>query len=266
LGVEIIRKLLTIIYAIYFFAACVFLICISASITLLMCLFDRNRKATHMFSCAWGSHYIYINPLWRFKIEGRELIERDKTYVMVANHQSYFDIFTVYGLFRFFKWVSQEQIFNVPFVGWNMYLNQYVKVVRGNLRSIKQMLKECKAWLDRDVSIMLFPEGTRSETGEIAQFRDGAFRLAIESGVPVVPIVIDGTFEVFPKGRNTMNFTNPIRLKVLPPIDSRPFEKNAAGFRDHVHSLMEKTLHEMRGERISGAKDCEEQSAAQRSL
>ena len=189
-----------------------------------------------------------MNPFWNFKIEGRELIDPNKTYVMVSNHQSYFDIFAVFGLFTFFKWVSQEQIFKIPFVGWNMYLNQYVKVVRGNLSSIKQMLKDCRAWLDRGVSIMLFPEGTRSETGEMGPFRDGAFRLAIEAGVPILPIVIDGTFEVLPKGRNILNFTTPIRLKVLPPVDSRPFSKNAIGLRDHVRSLIEKELQEMRSE------------------
>jgi 1-acyl-sn-glycerol-3-phosphate acyltransferase len=183
-----------------------------------------------------------------FQIEGRELIEPNKTYVLVANHQSYFDIFAVYALFRFFKWVSQEQIFDIPGIGWNMYLNQYVKIVRGNLSSIKQMLKDCKEWLDRDVSIALFPEGTRSLTGEMAPFRDGAFRLAIEAGVPVVPIVIDGTFEALPKGQNIANFFTPVRLKVLPPVDSRQFTKNTVGLRDHVHELIETTLHEMRGE------------------
>jgi 1-acyl-sn-glycerol-3-phosphate acyltransferase len=250
---NILNKVLTKLYIVYFFAVCAVCVCISALITCTTCLFDRNRKATHMFSCFWGLIYICINPFWHFRIEGRELIEPNKTYVLVANHQSYFDIFAVYRLFRFFKWVSQEQIFDIPGIGWNMYLNQYVKVVRGNLSSIKQMLKDCKGWLDRDVSIALFPEGTRSLTGEMAPFRDGAFRLAIEAGVPVVPIVIDGTFEVLPKGQNVANFFTPIRLKVLPPVDSRPYAKNTIGLRDHVHSLMEKTLHEMRGEKIKEA-------------
>lgn len=243
----------TYVFAAYFFVSCAFMVCISATVTLATFLFDRNRKATHMFSCAWASHYVFMNPFWHFKIEGRELIDPDKTYVMVANHQSYFDILVLYGLFRFYKWVSRHEIFSIPFVGSNMYLNQYVKFVRGNMSSIKQMLKDCRAWLDRDVSVMMFPEGTRSETGQMGPFRDGAFRLAVDSGVPVVPIVIDGTFKVFPKRARIINFFVPIRIKVLPPVDSRAFTKNTVGLRNHVHSLMEAELHRMREDAVAHA-------------
>jgi 1-acyl-sn-glycerol-3-phosphate acyltransferase len=242
------QKLLTYAFGIYFFVSCAVFLCIAAVITLVTCLFDRDRKATHMFSCAWGSHYVFMNPGWHFKIEGRELIDPNKTYVLVANHQSYFDILAVYGLFKFFKWVSRDEIFSIPLVGGNMYLNQYVKLVRGKMSSIKQMLKDCRVWLDRGVSIAMFAEGTRSETGEMGPFRDGAFRLAIESGVPVVPVVIDGTFKVFAKRKRVIDFITPVRLKVLSPVDSRQFAKNTIGLRDHVHRLMEKTLQEMREE------------------
>jgi 1-acyl-sn-glycerol-3-phosphate acyltransferase len=93
---------------------------------------------------------------------------------------------------------------------------------------------------------MMFPEGTRSETGEIGQFRDGAFRLAVECQVPIIPIVIDGTFKVLPKHARTIDFTKPIKIKVLPPISPDEYQNSTTKLRDHVHDLMESTLAEMR--------------------
>jgi 1-acyl-sn-glycerol-3-phosphate acyltransferase len=247
------QKLLTCLFVAYFFVSSAFLFCINAMIGLVTGAFDRNHRITHMYSCAWAFHYMLLSPFWRVKFEGRELIDPKKTYVLISNHQSYFDIFVLYGLFRFYKWVSREEIFDTPFIGANMYLNQYVKLVRGKMSSIKEMLKTCKQWLNRGVSIMIFPEGTRSETGEIGSFRDGAFRMAVECGVPVVPIVIDGTFELFPKRTRLINFMAPVRVKILPPVDSSEFKGNAAGYRDYVHSLMQLTLAEMRKQPASGA-------------
>lgn len=239
-----------VIFGIYFFASSAVLIVVAALICLTTCAFDKNRRLLHYFACLWGYHYLLVNPGWRCTIEGREHIDPHKTYVLVANHSSYFDILALYGLFRPYKWVSKEEIFKIPFVGWNMMLNQYVTIARGNLTSIKDMLKRCKTWLQRGASILIFPEGTRSETGELQAFRDGAFKLAIDCRVPVVPVVVDGTFQIYPKHAKGIRFFQPVRVRVLPPVEPAAFE-GSAKMRDHVHALMQATLDEMRGKKIA---------------
>src|SRR4030095_14654149 len=162
--------------------------------------------------------------------------------VIVANHQSYADIIVLLLLYFPFKWVSKDSIFKVPAIGWNMRMNQYVGLARGNLASIKEMMTICRNWLKRGSSIMMFPEGTRSPDGGLQPFRDGAFRLAIDCGLPVVPIVIDGTHEILPKGEKTVRLKGDVRVKILPPVQPQDFDRSSAKMRDHVHNLMKETL------------------------
>ncbi len=161
--------------------------------------FDRRRVAVHMYSCAWASFYVVMNPLWRERIEGRGRLPWRGPAVLVANHLSMLDILVLYGLFRPFKWVSKAELFRVPVVGWNMWLNDYVAIRRGHADSVRKMMDHCRAHLARGTPVLLFPEGTRSRDGRLQAFKDGAFRLAVEAGCPVVPIAITGTFDSLPK-------------------------------------------------------------------
>lgn len=182
--------------------------------------FDRQRKLLHLYTCAWAYHYVKILPLWSTHIEGREQIVPGRTYVLVANHQSLGDILVLFGLFKHFKWVSKHEIFKVPFIGWNMRMNDYVGLVRGDAASIEKMLVACRKHLTQGSSVMLFPEGTRSEDGEIKTFKRGAFSLAKELGLELVPIVIDGTRNALPKKglMLTQEGVLQIRVRVLPPV------------------------------------------------
>lgn len=238
--------LLTLLFTAYFFATSAVLVWVSALICLVTAPFDRNRKLVHLFSCAWGYHYLLVNPWWSVRFVGREHLDFSKNYVLVANHQSYADILLLYGLFYPFKWVSKEEIFKIPFVGHNMLLNQYVKLTRGNMKSIKEMLKTCRNWLNQGTSVLVFPEGTRSEDGEIAPFRDGAFKLAADSNLPVVPVVVNGTHDVFPKHSKHIYFKAKIEVRILPPVYPQDFGNSSAQVRNHVHNLMIATLKEMR--------------------
>lgn len=240
------RRAAALLYFTYFFASSAFLVCIAAVICLLTFLFDRNRRLLHYYSCAWGYHYLYVNPYWRVHFEGKENIDSKKTYVLIANHQSVADILVLYGLFKPYKWVSKESVFRVPFIGWNLSLNQAVCLKRGDMKSIKNMMRECRAWLDRSASVMIFPEGTRSPDGEIQQLRDGAFRLACESKLPLVPIVINGTHNMHSKYAREIDFKSRLHVRVLPPVDPAEFEYQTPRMRDHVSELMKQTLADMR--------------------
>lgn len=240
-------RFLTVLYAAYFFATSALLVTIATLVCLITAPFDPNRRLLHLYASWWASIYLKTNPFWRLTIEGREHIDSKGSYVLVANHQSYTDIFVLYQLFLPYKWVSKESIFKVPFIGWNMRLNQYVSIARGNLASIKEMMQVCRSWLERGASLMMFPEGTRSADGDIQHFRDGSFRLSVDCNVPVVPIVVDGTRVILPKGANKMCFQANIRIKVLPPVYPQEFGRSSARMRAHVHALMKETLAQMRG-------------------
>ena len=238
---------LSYLYIAYFYLSSAVFVWISITICLLTAPFDPNRKLVHKFSCWWGHHYIAINPFWHCTFDGLENVPTEGTFVYVSNHQSYWDIMVLYGIHRHFKWVSKESIFKIPFIGWNMSLNQYIKIARGDLKSIKEMMATCRNWLNQGSSIMIFPEGTRSETGEILEFRDGPFKMACDCKVPVVPIVITGTKNVLPKGSSILNFTEKISVRVLAPVKPEQFGNKARPMREQVRKDMIEALAELRG-------------------
>jgi 1-acyl-sn-glycerol-3-phosphate acyltransferase len=184
--------------------------------------FDRRKRALHQFTCFWASLYTWFNPVWRVHVEGREKIRPGVAYVMVANHQSLLDILVMFRLFAHFKWVSKIENFRVPFIGWNMVLNGYVKLRRGNTQSIGEMMSACSRLLDEGNSIMMFPEGTRSPDGKLRAFKHGAFTLAQGSGCPILPILVEGTANALPKRGFVLRGRHAISLRVL---DEIPHEK-----------------------------------------
>ena len=180
--------------------------------------FDERRVLLHRFTCFWASLYTWTNPVWRVRVEGRERIRPEATYVMVANHQSLLDILVLFRLFAHFKWVSKAENFRVPCIGWNMALNRYIRLRRGDPQSIGEMMSACARALDEGNSIMMFPEGTRSPDGRLRAFKHGAFTLALGSGCPLLPIVVDGTANALPKRGFLLRGRHPISVRVLDEI------------------------------------------------
>lgn len=180
--------------------------------------FDKRRRALHQFTCFWASLYTWTNPAWRVSITGRENIDPKQTYVMVANHLSLLDILVLFRLFKDFKWVSKAEIFKVPAVGWNMRLNRYIPLKRGDRASIREMMTACDATIRGSSSIMMFPEGTRSKTGELREFKTGAFDLARSTGTPIIPMVIHGTHDALPKHGFVLQGRYAISVTVLPEV------------------------------------------------
>lgn len=185
--------------------------------------FDRRLRLLHLFTCFWASLYTWTMPAWRIYIEGREKIRKNATYMVVSNHQSQLDILVAFRLFFHYKWVSKIEIFRVPLIGWNMLLNRYVQLKRGDKQSIEKMLRHCAVHLDEGSSIFMFPEGTRSPDGEIKAFKPGAFQLALQKKVPILPIVISGTNKALPKYSMNFNGVQKIYVKVLEEIPYAAF-------------------------------------------
>jgi 1-acyl-sn-glycerol-3-phosphate acyltransferase len=205
--------------------------------------FDRRRFILHKYTCFWSLIILKVNPMWRVTVTGRKKIKPRETYVMVSNHQSGADIIVLFMLWAHFKWIAKKSLFNYPFIGWDMWLNGYIAVDRAKSSSMKKMMEEAGKALKEKNSLMVFPEGTRSKDGRLQNFKTGAFHLALDNKVPIVPIVITGTSKAIRKGGFLINKNFGIRATVLDPIPFAQFsEMNPKEVTDMVHSIISREL------------------------
>jgi 1-acyl-sn-glycerol-3-phosphate acyltransferase len=161
-------------------------------------------------------------------VDGTENIKPNQSYVFVANHQSMFDVWLVYGwLPVIFKWLMKAELRKVPFVGTGCKAAGHIFVDRRNTVAAMGSLKEVEKQLVNGVCTVIFPEGTRSLNGEVGRFKRGAFQIALDLGLPVIPLSLDGCFEVMPKGKPFVN-RHPVHMHIGEPIDLKQF-KDADG-------------------------------------
>lgn len=147
------------------------------------------------------------------RIEGRERLRPGQSYVFVANHQGAMDIFLIYGyLCRNFKWMMKASLRRVPFLGIACAKARHIFVDRSSPSAIERCLCEADATLRGGMSLVVFPEGTRSSTGRVGRFKKGAFLIADHLQLPVVPLTINGSFSVLPRQRGMVNFVSWHRL------------------------------------------------------
>ncbi len=212
--------------------------------------FDRRLRLLHLFTCFWASMYTYIMPPWKIKVEGREKFRKDVAYMVVCNHQSLLDILVNFRLYTHFKFVSKIEIFRIPFIGWNMVLNRYIKLKRGDKQSIEQMMKVAAERLEEGSSVLFYPEGTRSETGQFRAFKPGAFMLAKEKKVPILPMVVSGTREALPKKSFDYHGVHKIWLRVLDEIPYERFaDMNVEDVAEMVRNIMLEAYEKLEKER-----------------
>ena len=169
----------------------------------------------------WWAKIILKVLLIPVKVEGREHLAKDQSYVFVANHQGIFDIFLVYGhLDRNFKWMMKHQLGKIPFIGYACRKSHQIFVDKSGPKKIKKTYDTAREILQEGYSVTVFPEGARSFTGHMAKFRKGAFALADELQLPVVPLTINGSFDILPRTRGFVNIIDwhPLRLTIHEPI------------------------------------------------
>jgi 1-acyl-sn-glycerol-3-phosphate acyltransferase len=192
-----------------------------------------------------------LNPLWKFTVSGDIPDNPRNPYVVVANHESFVDILLISHLPFEMKWMSKSEFFKIPFVGWAMRLADDIRLERGDKQSGVDALLECRDRLDKKVSVMIFPEGTRSKSGELQEFKDGAFRLAIDAGVPILPLAVLGTRDALIK--HDWRFgTSRAEVRVLDTIPTDGLtQDDVADLRDRAHAQIAAALETMRSERAA---------------
>ena len=207
--------------------------------------FDKGHYAAgYLFRKLTVVHQA-LTPMWKFRTNGQLPPDKRRPYVVVANHESFVDILLISHLPIEMKWMSKESIFKIPLVGWMMRMAGDIRLVRGDRASGAAALAACHDRLRKKVSVMIFPEGTRSADGSLGAFKDGAFRLAIDAGVPILPLVVHGTRTALRKHDWRLGDSNAV-VRVLDPISTEGMTiDDMPKLRDDVRALIARELDEM---------------------
>ena len=234
--------MLSLLFYLYCVVLCTIFMILSAVALVLTWPFDKARRTVHELSRILVRIFFATPPQWYKNVVGMEHVDRRKSYVIVLNHSAMTDIPALYYVPLNFRWVSKREVFRLPFFGQFLSLHGDICIDRGRgSEAMEQLLRKGKMWLSRGASVAVFPEGTRSKDGEIHRFKAGAFALAQEAGVDILPIVLDGTTTLVKKNR-LFNWKNTITIRILQPVPA-----------DEVRATETKELMESVRDRMAAA-------------
>lgn len=199
------------------------------------------------------TYFGYYVPKWwarlwcwllfvKVEVRGREKIDRNTSYIFVANHQGAYDIFSIYGfLGHNFRWMMRKGLTNIPLVGWACEAAGHIMVDHHNNTALKKTMTDAEKRLADGFSLVVFPEGRRTDTGKMGHFKSGAFKLAAEFNLPVVPITLDGSYQVMP--RSTFNVTpGTIVLTMHEPIAPGSSQLDAKALAQECYDIIHADL------------------------
>ena len=166
---------------------------ILGTVAILLSLFDSSGNIPHLVARLWGKIQLATAGA-KLRIQGLKNFDHKKSYIVVSNHQSAFDIFALLGYLPIqFRWTAKAELFRIPFLGWSMSRIGYVPIERDSPKKAYRSMLQAAEKVKRGVSVMIFPEGTRSPDGNLQPFKKGLFLVALKSQAPILPIAIRGT-------------------------------------------------------------------------
>ncbi len=219
-----------------------------AIVRLITAPFDSGRYAAgYLFRKLVVVHQ-KTNPLWKFTLTGQVPDDPRRPYVVVANHESFVDILLISHIPMEMKWLSKDTFFKIPVLGWMMRLAGDIPLSRGDRASSAEAIRQCHDRLQKHVSVMIFPEGSRSKTGELGQFKKGAFRMAVDAGVPILPLAVHGTRSALRK--NDWRFgDSTAEVRVLKPVSTNGLTvEDVPALRDQVREMIANELSSMKSD------------------
>ncbi|MDQ3138886.1 MAG: 1-acyl-sn-glycerol-3-phosphate acyltransferase [Gemmatimonadota bacterium] len=222
---------------------------VMAVLRLITAPFDRGRYTVGYVFRQIAVTMAALNPFWRFRRAGIMPADPRRPYVVVSNHESFVDILLISHLPWEMKWLTKAEMFRIPVLGWELRLAGDVPIQRGFGPSAADAIARCREALANRVSVMIFPEGTRSTTADLLPFKDGAFRLAIDAGVPVLPLVIHGSSTALPKNDWRFGRSTAV-VRVLEPIETTGLTAaDVPALKDRVRTLIVDTRAELAASR-----------------
>ncbi len=208
--------------------------------------FDKHRRIMHYNSSILCTVVLALSPLIRLEYKGLENIDRKKPLVIVMNHQSILDILLIFTIFLPAKMIAKKALARVPIVGWNLFMSGHILIDRQNRKSQIEAIRRMDDILLEGDSLMIYPEGTRTSDGNIAEFKKGAFRSACSTGTSVLPVVIDGAYQAMPRNGKNLNGIHKIKLSILPAVEVEK-GSDTQELAVKCHELMSEELKRMRG-------------------
>ena len=216
-------KYLYIIYQYLIAIPLILVITLFTALVTVICFPWKNGAFPHAVQVFWSRSIIRL-LLVPITVTGQENIQKGQSYVFVSNHQSFLDVFAIYGwLPANFKWLMKKELRRVPFVGFACKVAGHIFVDRANPVAALHSIKEIEAELQNGVSTVIFPEGTRTKTGEMGRFKRGAFQVALDLHLPIIPISLTGCYEAMPRGTYYARTHSHIYMHIGKPIDLSDF-------------------------------------------
>lgn len=189
----------------------------AAVLTILLSPLFPNSRISY-FPARWWSRAVCALFFIRVRVHGMERLDRSQSYIFMMNHQSWFDIFAVYGwLPFFFKWIMKADLRRIPFVGAACAAAGHIFIDRESPKAAQESLERAKRQLQQGVSVVIFPEGTRTWDGSLGKFKRGGFKIASDLGLPIVPVTLRGCFERMPRSTFAVK-PGPIDIVVHAPV------------------------------------------------
>jgi len=192
---------------------------ILGTVAIFISLFDSSGNLPHLVARLWGKIQLATTGT-TVKVQGLENIDPIKSYILVANHQSNFDIFAFLGYLPIqFRWIAKAELFRAPFMGWAMSRIGYIAIERESPKKAYRSMLQAAEKVKKGFSVLIFPEGTRSPDGNLQPFKKGLFLIALKSQAPILPITICGTAKIMPKGAWRVH---PGRVQIIidPPLET----------------------------------------------
>lgn len=212
-----------------------------ALITIIGCALSGGKWWGYYPAHIWGKLFCILT-LVKVTVKGRENISRDTSYVFVANHQGAYDIFSIYGyLGHNFRWMMKSGLRSIPLVGYSCEISRQIYVDKSSPSALRRTMNRAERLLSDGMSIVVFPEGARTFTGKMRQFKRGAFLLAQEFNLPVVPITIDGAFDVLPRFKKLPRWGH-ITLTIHPAVMAAPEGHDMTKLINGTHETIESAL------------------------
>ena len=222
------RKILYILYQPYkwgFFLPFMFLnTLLFGAMAVLISVFINQKAGSYWGGAVWSRLNSFLTPM-RVKVYGKENINKNTSYVIISNHQSHYDIFVIYGWLGLdIKWVMKQELRRIPGLGIGSEKVGHIFIDRSNNKVASESLKKAIKNLAKGSSVAIFAEGTRSKTGELGIFKRGAFKMALNAGLPILPITVIGTKDILPS--NTFDvFPGKAKLFIHQPIDIKKYSE-----------------------------------------
>lgn len=183
----------------------------------------KNSEFVHKEQQLWSRLFYWLFFI-DVKVEGAENLRKGQSYVFVSNHESYFDVWLIYGwLPVVFKWLMKAELRKVPFIGFGCAAAGHIFIERNHLKAAKNSIEKAKKTLTNGVSVVIFPEGTRTNDGTVQEFKLGAFQIAFDIDLPVVPITIIGPYKIMPRGAWLVRPAQHAKLIIGKPVDITPY-------------------------------------------